>query len=55
MQRTLELTDTELEVLKGLKAPKKQISSKYFYDAEGSRIFQNIMQMPEYYPTGCEA
>ncbi len=55
MQKTLELTDTALEVLKGLKAPKKYISSKYFYDAEGSRIFQDIMQMPEYYPTGCEA
>lgn len=55
MQKTLELTDMVLEVLKGLKASKKQISSKYFYDGEGSRIFQDIMQMPEYYPTGCEA
>ncbi|MCK5137268.1 MAG: L-histidine N(alpha)-methyltransferase [Bacteroidales bacterium] len=55
MQKTLELTDMALEVVEGLKASKKYISSKFFYDAGGSRIFQDIMQMPEYYPTGCEA
>ena len=44
-----------VEVLEGLKAPEKYISSKFFYDAEGSRIFQKIMDMPEYYPTRCEA
>ncbi len=32
----------------------KYISSKYFYDAAGSSIFQSIMAMPEYYLTGCE-
>jgi len=55
MQRTIELTHTALEVIEGLKSSPKQISSKYFYDSEGSRIFQKIMRMPEYYLTDCEA
>jgi dimethylhistidine N-methyltransferase len=38
----------------GLSAPLKHISSKYFYDDTGSGIFQEIMKMPEYYPTPCE-
>lgn len=42
------------DVLKGLSAKEKHLSSKYFYDAQGSRIFQEIMQMPEYYPTDSE-
>jgi L-histidine Nalpha-methyltransferase len=42
------------DVHKGLSAPFKHISSKYFYDDTGSGIFQDIMKMPEYYPTPCE-
>lgn len=42
------------DVLEGLTAKEKKLSSKYFYDDEGSRIFVQIMQMPEYYPTACE-
>ena len=42
------------DVLKGLSANNKHLSSKYFYDNQGSRIFQEIMQMPEYYPTDSE-
>lgn len=42
------------DVLAGLTAPIKHLSSKYFYDDAGSRIFMQIMKMPEYYPTGCE-
>lgn len=42
------------DVRKGLTAPIKHLSSKYFYDDAGSRIFMQIMKMPEYYPTGCE-
>jgi dimethylhistidine N-methyltransferase len=42
------------DVLEGLTATEKHLSSKYFYDDAGSRIFVQIMQMPEYYPTGCE-
>ncbi|TDB69251.1 L-histidine N(alpha)-methyltransferase [Arundinibacter roseus] len=42
------------EVAKGLSAKQKYISSKYFYDDEGSRLFQKIMELPEYYPTRAE-
>lgn len=42
------------DVLDGLTAKKKHLSSKYFYDDNGSHIFQQIMKMPEYYPTNCE-
>jgi len=42
------------DIDQGLKAPFKHISSKYFYDDIGSVIFQDIMKMPEYYPTPCE-
>lgn len=42
------------DIHQGLSAPFKHISSKYFYDDIGSVIFQDIMKMPEYYPTACE-
>ncbi len=42
------------DVLKGLTAKNKHLSSKYFYDDNGSRIFQEIMNMPEYYLTDAE-
>ena len=38
----------------GLSASKKHLSSKYFYDDEGSRLFQQIMELPEYYLTRAE-
>ena len=53
--KTIEITSTAREILDGLKAPQKYISSKFFYDDEGSRIFQYIMGMPGYYLTNCEA
>ena len=42
------------DVLIGLSASPKHLSSKYFYNKKGDQIFQQIMQMPEYYPTDCE-
>ncbi|MEO6346696.1 MAG: L-histidine N(alpha)-methyltransferase [Aquaticitalea sp.] len=42
------------DVIKGLTAEQKHLSSKYFYDDIGSRIFQEIMKMPEYYLTDSE-
>lgn len=42
------------DVLEGLTSKKKRLSSKYFYDDNGSQIFRQIMKMPEYYPTNCE-
>ena len=42
------------DVLNGLTSNPKRLSSKYFYDDIGSQIFQEIMEMPEYYLTDCE-
>jgi len=53
--KTIAVTSNAREILDGLKSPQKYISSKFFYDEQGSRIFQDIMEMPEYYLTNCEA
>jgi L-histidine N-alpha-methyltransferase len=42
------------DIDEGLSATPKKLSSQYFYDDNGSRIFQQIMAMPEYYLTNCE-
>lgn len=42
------------EVRTGLQKMPKRLSSRFFYDAEGSRIFQQIMHTPEYYLTRSE-
>lgn len=47
-------TDIAKDTLEGLSSPQKYLSSKYFYDDKGSKIFQDIMKMPEYYLTDCE-
>lgn len=43
-----------LDVLMGLSTERKFLPSKYFYDEEGSSLFQRIMDLEEYYPTRCE-
>jgi dimethylhistidine N-methyltransferase len=42
------------DVLAGLTATPKSLPPKYFYDAEGSVLFEQITELPEYYPTRCE-
>jgi dimethylhistidine N-methyltransferase len=43
-----------LAVLKGLARPQKSIPSTFFYDEVGSRLFDEICELPEYYPTRTE-
>jgi L-histidine Nalpha-methyltransferase len=43
------------DVREGLSRTPKTLSSRFIYDDEGSRLFQSITELPEYYPTGCEA
>lgn len=43
------------ELIAGLLAPQAFTSPKYLYDALGSRLFQAICELPEYYPTRTEA
>ena len=42
------------DVIAGLSSPRKSIPPKYFYDAKGSRLFEAICRLPEYYPTRSE-
>jgi len=42
------------EIFEGLQAENKYISSKFFYDENGSRLFEQITLLPEYYPTRTE-
>ena len=42
------------EILTGLSQKQKQLPSKYFYDAEGSKFFDQICELDEYYPTRTE-
>jgi L-histidine N-alpha-methyltransferase len=42
------------DVIKGLNTTPKRLNSMYFYDARGDKIFQELMDCPEYYPTNCE-
>jgi dimethylhistidine N-methyltransferase len=42
------------DVISGLSQPQKTLPPKYFYDAEGSRLFERICRLREYYPTRTE-
>ncbi len=50
----LTISEFAADVIQGLKQTPKQLSSRYFYDDEGSRLFKKIMHLPEYYLTRCE-
>lgn len=54
MEQQILISDIAKDTLRGLSANTKFLLSKYFYDDAGSSIFQDIMQMPEYYLTDCE-
>jgi len=41
-------------VIAGLSLPQKTLPPKYFYDAAGSRLFERICRLPEYYVTRAE-
>ena len=46
--------DFHAAIVAGLSQPQKRILSKYFYDERGSKLFEQITQLPEYYPTRTE-
>jgi L-histidine N-alpha-methyltransferase len=43
-----------LDVVEGLSAEQKTLKAKYLYDAAGSALFEQITELPEYYPTRTE-
>ncbi len=42
------------DLARGLAAHPKRLAPKYFYDAAGSELFEDITRLPEYYPTRSE-
>jgi len=50
-----DLATFRAEVLTGLQSFEKTLPCKYFYDRRGSQLFDQICDLPEYYPTRTEA
>lgn len=48
------VADFKQAVLNGLTEQPKTLSPKFFYDEQGSKLFEAIMDLPEYYPTRTE-
>jgi L-histidine N-alpha-methyltransferase len=46
--------DLRADVLRGLGPGPKSLPPKWFYDARGSELFEEITRLPEYYPTRAE-
>ncbi|MEU0274409.1 L-histidine N(alpha)-methyltransferase [Streptomyces sp. NPDC006307] len=46
--------DLRADVLHGLTRTPKELPPKWFYDARGSELFEEITRLPEYYPTRAE-
>lgn len=42
------------DVVEGLSKPRKTLPSRWLYDDRGSELFEEITQLPEYYPTRTE-
>ena len=52
--RKPSVPDAREELVAGLSAPAKTVPPKYFYDEAGSRLFESITELPEYYLTRTE-
>ncbi len=52
---SLETARFRAELIAGLSRAEKTVSPKWFYDAAGSELFEQITRLPEYYPTRQEA
>ena len=51
---TTPLSPFAQDILAALRNRPRQISPKHFYDAKGSALFEQICELPEYYPTRTE-
>lgn len=58
VRKRFELPELESEfasaVVDGLSRPQKTLPCRFFYDARGSELFEEITRLPEYYPTRTE-
>jgi len=55
LQLPVDETDLGADVVAGLSQSPKTLPSWYFYDDRGSKLFEQICRLPEYYPTRTEA
>lgn len=55
LQVSAATDDPAAEAEEGLRASQAQLPPKFFYDALGSRLFDAITELSEYYPTRTEA
>src|SRR5882672_6003951 len=53
-QPAKQLSGFREDVIAGLSLPRKSLPPKYFYDAAGSRLFERICRLREYYLTRAE-
>ena len=49
-----DLGDFKTDVIEGFSRPQKSLSPMYFYDERGSKLFNKITELDEYYPTRTE-
>ncbi|MEO6410296.1 MAG: L-histidine N(alpha)-methyltransferase [Burkholderiaceae bacterium] len=50
-----DAAELRAELVQGLLQPVAQVAPKFLYDALGSRLFEAITELPEYYPTRTES
>ena len=50
-----DVTDDLAEIITGLSLPQKSLSPKFFYDDRGSKLFDDICELDEYYVTRTES
>lgn len=55
LQEIDDISDNGIDVIKGLTQQPKSLPPHYFYDAQGSLLFEKICELDEYYPTRTEA
>lgn len=53
--KALNSTENGQDIRKGLQQEQKVLPPRYFYDEKGSLLFEDICNLPEYYPTRTEA
>lgn len=52
--KTQNISAEQQDILDGLTSEQKNINPKYFYDHRGSKLFEKITELDEYYPTRTE-
>jgi L-histidine N-alpha-methyltransferase len=55
IQSTISQSDKGRDAIAGLTSATKSLPPRYFYDDRGSELFEQICELPEYYPTRTEA